>query len=91
MEKDTLVAYIATERARGVTDDNIRTELTTKGWGAAEIAAAIGNEAVASVSGTLPSFGALISSSWDKLLLHKKFFVVIGVCLTALSFLSSVA
>ena len=74
MENDTLVAYITTERARGVTDDNLRTELLTKGWGASEVDAAMGRESLSGKS--LPSLGVLLSSSWEILIKQKEFFML---------------
>jgi uncharacterized membrane protein YhaH (DUF805 family) len=46
MNNETLVAYIATERARGVTDDAIKGALLAQGWKEEDVASALGGEAI---------------------------------------------
>ena len=68
MDTRTLLAYIAAERARGVLDADIRTELLTKGWDAAAVDGAIGNAAnTTSSRAELPPVMQLIKDSFDEL------------------------
>ncbi len=91
MENDTLVAYIATERARGVTDDNIRAELLTKGWSEAEVLLALGGDAkgasVAPVVQVLPGIFALLKETKNTFMKSLQFFTIISLCLVLPMFL----
>ena len=83
MENDTLVAYIATERARGVTDDNIHTELLTKGWGETEVLAALGGniEEAAAAAQALPGVFLLLKETKDTFMKSLQFFTTISLVL----------
>lgn len=65
MDKQTLIAYIATERTRGVLDADIKAELMTKGWTELMVNEALDGANV--TSGTLPSIMELLRSSFDEL------------------------
>ena len=84
MEKDTLVAYIATERARGVTDENIRTELLTKGWGEQEVRNVLGtgaSDAAIHTSDKLPGVFALLKETKNIYMKSLQFFSIISLIL----------
>ncbi len=95
MENDTLVAYIATERARGVTDDNIRAELQKKGWGDTEVMKALGmHESEAVVAGgqqVLPGTFALLLETKERFMKSLQFFTVVSLILVIPMFLVTYA
>ena len=103
MENDTLTSYVATERARMVADDAIRAELLTKGWGSAEIEAALSTQAAgiggaktgATHTAVVPGVFSLIKETWDTFMRSHVFFsilsLVVAIPLFLLTYASSAA
>ena len=93
MENETLKGYIDAERARNVADDDIHKELLAKGWDQREVQAALLSNAsyVTQESSELPTFGSLISRSWNGYVSRKEFLTKIGLILFFTSLCSSFA
>lgn len=66
MDKETLITYIQTERARGVLDTDIKTELLTKGWNEAMVAEGLNGSSGLNTA-VLPPVMELVSLSLGEL------------------------
>lgn len=66
MDKQTLLSYVATERRRGVRDEDIKTELITKGWAELLIRDVLADSAGTQLA-VLPAISLLLKSSFDEL------------------------
>ena len=70
MDKETLVTYVRSERARGVRDGDLRTELLNKGWKDDDIHSAFSDTETALVlvaPKMLPPLRELLKKSFDEL------------------------
>lgn len=86
MDKETLIAYIQTERARGVADADIKTELLTKGWSEEMVSIELGENT--KNSSALPPVMELISASFSELWrnIWKSFLIMLLPFLVAVTF-----
>ncbi len=94
MQNDEIAKYVADERARGVREEDIKTELLAKGWKVEDVnfatREALGNASVSSIpSGQLSSIGTLFSETWNEMQAHFSLIASIMVVPVILYFAAS--